>query len=659
MAEDKPDAKSPKPGARPQGGAEAGEPTTLLQRLRGTISKAVQNKVEVILQEVQKLSDSDKLYLYLQLPSGPSAGDKSSEPSILSNEEYMYAYRWIRNHLEEHVDTCLPKQSVYDAYRKYCESLACCRPLSTANFGKIIREIFPDIKARRLGGRGQSKYCYSGIRRKTLVAMPPLPGLDLKGSESPEMGPEVTPAPRDELVEAACALTCDWAERILKRSFSSIVQVARYLLQQHLISARSAHAHVLKAGGLAEEDERAPQERSSKSKNGVESLEGGGPKKPEKPAQPPKELDSRAETDPPGRGERKKSVVDSSAPAASKPHVNAHVARLPVLLPRTPRSLITPILASKLSSSTLKVATLPLSTRVGGPQTAVPVINMILPPVPTLSGVGPGPGLGPGFRPGPGLGSGPGPGPGAGPGPGPGAGPGPGPGAGAGSGPGAGAGAGAGPGRVPPRAVIVPRSTENRELGVSGDPRPQDKGVKRTAEVPLGEASGQDPPVKEVKHGAEDTVSESKRKRGRPRKRPGGCGERNATPEKPAAIVNSPRLLWETWGSKRENNLVSRSERLGPVGGAEQETLLAQGHGDGAFSKGKGSLSSQEAKETEDKIPPVTSKVSVIKGRIQKEALQWVKGEADAATQAHKGLKGHMLQSYLTHEHKDPKATPP
>lgn len=29
----------------------------------------------------------------------------------------MYAYRWIRNHLEEHMDTCLPKQSVYDAYR--------------------------------------------------------------------------------------------------------------------------------------------------------------------------------------------------------------------------------------------------------------------------------------------------------------------------------------------------------------------------------------------------------------------------------------------------------------------------------------------------------------------------------------------------------------
>lgn len=41
--------------------------------------------------------------------------------------------------------------------RRYCDNLG-CRPLSTANFEKIIREIFPNIKARRLGGRGQSKY---------------------------------------------------------------------------------------------------------------------------------------------------------------------------------------------------------------------------------------------------------------------------------------------------------------------------------------------------------------------------------------------------------------------------------------------------------------------------------------------------------------------
>ncbi|XP_017401758.1 DNA-binding protein RFX5 isoform X2 [Cebus imitator] len=616
MAEDEPDAKSPKTGGRaPPGGAEAGEPTTLLQRLRGTISKAVQNKVEGILQDVQKFSDNDKLYLYLQLPSGPSTGDKSSEPSTLSNEEYMYAYRWIRNHLEEHTDTCLPKQSVYDAYRKYCESLACCRPLSTANFGKIIREIFPDIKARRLGGRGQSKYCYSGIRRKTLVSMPPLPGLDLKGSESPEMGPEVTPAPRDELVEAACALTCDWAERILKRSFSSIVEVARFLLQQHLISARSAHAHVLKAMGLAEEDEHAPRERLSKSKNGLENLEGGAHKKPERPAQPPKDLEARAGAGPLARGERKKSVVESSAPGANNLQVNALVARLPLLLPRAPRSLIPPIpvsppiLAPRLPSGALKVATLPLSSRAGAPPAAVPIINMILPTVPAL----PAPG--------------------------------------------------AGPGRAPPVGLTQPRGTENREVGIGGDPGPHDKGVKRTAEVPVSEASGQDPPAKAAKQDIEDTASDAKRKRGRPRKKSGGSGERNSTPQKSANAVDSAqssRLPWETWGSGGEGNSARGTERPGPVGEAERGAVLAQGQEDGSVSKGGRGPSSRHTKEAEDKIPLVPSKVSVIKGsRSQKEAFLLAKGEAGTAAQGNKDLKEHVLQSSLSQEHKDPKAAPP
>ncbi|XP_019811164.2 DNA-binding protein RFX5 isoform X1 [Bos indicus] len=615
MAEDEPDAKSPKTGGRTSsGGAEAGEPTTLLQRLRGTISKAVQNKVEGILQDVQKFSDNDKLYLYLQLPSGPSTGDKSSEPSTLSNEEYMYAYRWIRNHLEEHTDTCLPKQSVYDAYRKYCESLACCRPLSTANFGKIIREIFPDIKARRLGGRGQSKYCYSGIRRKTLVSMPPLPGLDLKGSESPEMGPEVTPAPRDEVVEAACALTCDWAERILKRSFSSIVEVARFLLQQHLISARSAHAHVLKTVGLAEEDEHAPRERSSKSKNGVENLEGGSHKRPERQVQPPKELDPRAGAGPSARGERKKSVAESPAPVANNPQVNALVARLPLLLPRAPRSLIPPIrvsppiLAPKLSSGTLKMAALPLPSRAGGPQAAVPIINMILPTVPALPGPGPG------------------------------------------------------PGQAPPGGLAQPRSAENREVGIGGDLGPHDKGVKRTAEVPVSEASGQDPPAKATKQDLDDTGSDAKRKRGRPRKKSGGSRERNSTPDKSAAAVDSAqssRLPREAWASGGESNSAGGSGGPGPVGEAEKG-VLAQGQEDGAVSKGGRGPSSRHAKEAEDKIPPVTPKVSVIRGsRSQKEALHLVRGEVDTSAQGNKDLKGHVLPSSIPHERKDPKAAPP
>ncbi|NWY56838.1 RFX5 protein, partial [Chionis minor] len=244
MADDALSARTAKKGSLSPGSSRGGatESSTLLQELKGTISKSVQSKVDAILQDVQKFSDNDKLYLYLQLPSGPSLGEKSGslDLSSLSTAEYMHACNWIRNHLEEHTDTCLPKQDVYDAYKRYCDNL-CCRPLSAANFGKIIREIFPNIKARRLGGRGH------GIRRKTVVSLPPLPSLDLKVTETQSELTDLVQSYTSEVMEAACALTCDWAEKILKRSFNNIVEVAQFLIQQHIISSRSARAELVMA----------------------------------------------------------------------------------------------------------------------------------------------------------------------------------------------------------------------------------------------------------------------------------------------------------------------------------------------------------------------------------------------------------------------------
>ncbi|NXN99338.1 RFX5 protein, partial [Rhinopomastus cyanomelas] len=186
----------------------------------------------------------------------PGCSSSSSlDLSSLSTAEYSHACNWIRNHLEEHADTCLPKQDVYDAYKRYCDNL-CCRPLSAANFGKIIREIFPNIKARRLGGRGQSKYpsgrspgasACCGIRRKTVVTLPPLPSLDLKAADTQSELTDLVQSYNNEVMEAACALTCDWAEKILKRSFNNIVEVAQFLIQQHIISSRSARADLVMA----------------------------------------------------------------------------------------------------------------------------------------------------------------------------------------------------------------------------------------------------------------------------------------------------------------------------------------------------------------------------------------------------------------------------
>lgn len=42
-------------------------------------------------------------------------------------------------------------------FRSYCDNLG-YHALSAADFGKIMKNIFPNMKARRLGMRGKSKY---------------------------------------------------------------------------------------------------------------------------------------------------------------------------------------------------------------------------------------------------------------------------------------------------------------------------------------------------------------------------------------------------------------------------------------------------------------------------------------------------------------------
>ena len=60
------------------------------------------------------------------------------------------------------------------------------RTLSAPDFGKIIKCVFPRVKARRLGTRGNSKYCYSGIQRKKNVKPPTLPSLQVPSASEKE-----------------------------------------------------------------------------------------------------------------------------------------------------------------------------------------------------------------------------------------------------------------------------------------------------------------------------------------------------------------------------------------------------------------------------------------------------------------------------------------
>ncbi|XP_030621875.1 DNA-binding protein RFX5 [Chanos chanos] len=330
MAEDRNKTDSSKQTGLDSGDGET-EPSMLLQKLKSNISKNVQSKVDAILQEVQRLSDNDKLFLYLQLPSGPSAGEKSnsSESNSVNTADQLHTCTWIRSHLEEHADTCLPKQDVYETYRKYCDNLQ-QRPLSAANFGKIIRDIFPNIKARRLGGRGQSKYCYSGIRRKTVLNMPLLPNLDLKND--PSELTELVQTYKQEVTEAACELICDWAQKILKRSFDTVVEIARFLVQEHIVNPRCSQAELVTsaalAGGPAKPHKVIKKNPAPPKGSGSES-EGGRPDaKNDKDSSESLTVSRQQVSDKPAKGS------DTVRPGGRDLQVEALMKKLPQLLPR-------------------------------------------------------------------------------------------------------------------------------------------------------------------------------------------------------------------------------------------------------------------------------------------------------------------------------------
>uniref|UniRef100_A0A4W5M8U4 Regulatory factor X7 n=1 Tax=Hucho hucho TaxID=62062 RepID=A0A4W5M8U4_9TELE len=199
-------------------------------------------------QDVETFTDIEKLYLYLKLPSGPSNSEKSDQSSMSSSRtQQMHAFNWIRNHLEEHPETSLPKQEVYDEYKSYCDNL-CYHPLSAADFGKIMKNVFPNMKARRLGMRGKSKYP-SLEWKKAFVHMPSLPNLELHktGDEVLEASGQLCSA-EEGVRSAACGLVCEWAQKVLSRHFDAVEDLARFLLNSHYIGTKSVAALTVMTG---------------------------------------------------------------------------------------------------------------------------------------------------------------------------------------------------------------------------------------------------------------------------------------------------------------------------------------------------------------------------------------------------------------------------
>lgn len=146
------------------------------------------------------------------------------------------------------------------------------KPLSTADFGKVMKQVYPKVRPRRLGTRGNSRYCYAGMRKRLNLSTPTLPEITgipevnyficcfffftfLQYSWSKKLlmtcifvfffyvqENEFDEPITEKMLGAASILIREWAESVLNLKFSSLCSLARYLVENLYVDTLSLSA---------------------------------------------------------------------------------------------------------------------------------------------------------------------------------------------------------------------------------------------------------------------------------------------------------------------------------------------------------------------------------------------------------------------------------
>ena len=97
---------------------------------------------------------------YVEEDSGARGGPREG----LRDGKY-YLSMWLTDNFESVPDSCVLKAEAYHHYEQYARSIK-QTPFEMNVFGKIVRQVFPKVSIRRLGGRVKPQYHYCGIAVK-------------------------------------------------------------------------------------------------------------------------------------------------------------------------------------------------------------------------------------------------------------------------------------------------------------------------------------------------------------------------------------------------------------------------------------------------------------------------------------------------------------
>ncbi|XP_069492825.1 DNA-binding protein RFX8 isoform X1 [Ambystoma mexicanum] len=73
--------------------------------------------------------------------------------------------QWLVEHFHVCEGSSVPRCLMYEVYRETCGQVPVSQ-VNPATFGKLVRIVFPDLRTRRLGTRGNARYHYDGIQIK-------------------------------------------------------------------------------------------------------------------------------------------------------------------------------------------------------------------------------------------------------------------------------------------------------------------------------------------------------------------------------------------------------------------------------------------------------------------------------------------------------------
>ncbi|XP_048747396.2 transcription factor RFX4-like [Ostrea edulis] len=115
------------------------------------------------------LSDEDTSSSSSEEEEGKEEKDFHTESPKMRGVHGAFASKWLHHHFVVQPDNSFSRGEIYRAYIIHCEknNITHCNP---AIFGKVLRTVFPDIKTKRIGTRGKSRYHYCGIGIKPRAA---------------------------------------------------------------------------------------------------------------------------------------------------------------------------------------------------------------------------------------------------------------------------------------------------------------------------------------------------------------------------------------------------------------------------------------------------------------------------------------------------------